>query len=180
MVLRKSSLHTRSEFTITCQQCTRVETITPDQVENSDRIVKIFGMKRLYIYQCACGARFNLEFDFRRKPRHSRDLTSFYTTLTESNYRRQMGPEGQRTHKTVFNSSIKNISVDGIGLMTNDSHNIQIGDELLVKIIINRGGTDRLITRRVKVRNISGKYIGAEFFPEDKKDPEIGFYLMTD
>lgn len=180
MVLKKSSLRNQHEFLINCQQCPRIYKITPAEVEHSDRICKIFGMKGFYIYQCKCGARFNVQLDFRHKSRYPSEIGSFYTTLTKSNYVTRLGAEGQTPYKTSINSVIKNISVDGIGFVTHDHHDIEPDDELLVKFIIHRGDKDRLVERKVIVRAVSGEYIGAEFFPDDKKNPEIGFYLMVD
>ena len=137
-------------------------------------------MEGLYIYQCKCGARFNVQLDYRHKSRHISEIGSFYTTLTKKNYVQRLGAEDSRPYKTGINSVIKNISVDGIGFITNDHHDIEPNDELLVKLIIKRGGKSRLIERRVIVRTVSDNYIGAEFFTEDKKNPEIGFYLMAD
>lgn len=178
MVLKKSSLLNRNEFIVTCQKCPRTERIIPAEIKNSERICKIFGMEGLYIYQCQCGARFNVQFDFRNNSRHASEIGSFYTTLTRSNYVRQIGLGNRHSYKTDINSVIKDISVDGIGFVTNDHHNIEPGDELLVKLIITRGGTERLLERRVVVRSVAGHNIGAEFFAEDKKNPDIGFYLM--
>ena len=180
MVLKKSSLIDRREFFISCQSCPRIFRLTPHDVEHSDRLIKIFGMKGLYIYQCECGTRFNVQLDFRQNTRHDSEIGSFYTTLTKDNYVKRLGSEHRRPFETHLNCVIKNISVGGIGFVTNDEHDINPTDKLLVKLIINRGGKDRLIERRVIVRTVSDKYIGAEFFAEDKKDPEIGFYLMPD
>ena len=180
MVLKKSSLlGGRNEFLINCPKCPRICKITPDEVDHSDHIFKIFGMKGLYIYQCKCGARFNVQLDFRHKQRHASEIGSFFTTLTKKNSGQRLGIADQ-IYGTSINSVIKNISADGIGFITNDHHDIEPDDELLVKFTIKRGAGVRLVERRVIVRTVAGHNIGAEFFANDKKDPEIGFYLMDD
>ncbi|MEN8135161.1 MAG: hypothetical protein ABFS18_06455 [Thermodesulfobacteriota bacterium] len=180
MVLKKSSLIGREEFLITCPKCPRTCTVTPADVDHSDKIFKIFGMKGLYIYQCECGTRTNVELDFRHKQRHASEIGCFYTTLTEKNSIRQMGINDQQ-YGTSINSVIKDMSADGIGFITHaHNHEIKPDDKLLVKFIIKRGKRVRMLNRRVIVRKVSGNHIGAEFFAEDKKDPEIGFYLMLD
>ncbi|MCK4839168.1 MAG: hypothetical protein KAS94_10205 [Desulfobulbaceae bacterium] len=177
MVLKKSSLVGQKDFQITCPKCTKTYEITPAKIEQSDHLFKIFGMKGLYIYQCTCGTRINVQLDFRRKNRHDSEIGCFYTTLTEKNAAQQLGIADQ-LYGTSINSVIKDISADGIGFMTHGDHDIKPDDKLLVKFIIQRGKRVRMIKRRVIVRTVSGQHIGAEFFSEDKKDPEIGFYLM--
>jgi hypothetical protein len=83
-------------------------------------------------------------------------------------------------HQSHINSTIKNISVDGIGFISNGQHNLKPGNELVVKFALRRSGRVRPVQKRVIVRSVSGKYIGAEFFPKDKNDPDIGFYFMEE
>ncbi len=181
MVLKKSSLVGHNEFLITCPKCPRTYKISPDEVEHSEHLLKIFGMKGLYIYQCQCGARVNVQLDFRRKQRHAKEIGCFYTSLTKKNAAQRPGMANQ-PYGTTINSVIKNISPDGIGFITHGHHNIEPGDDLLVKFIITKSGGSgiNMIERRVTVRTVKGHEIGAEFFPNDKKDPAIGFYLMGD
>jgi len=178
MVVKHSSIANRNDFLLNCQGCGRICRIIPAEVGHSNRIVKIYGMDGLYIYQCDCGNRFNVKLDFRRKPRSSCDISSFYTTLTRTDYGLKPSSAGQNLYQTTINSVIKNISVEGIGLITHRRHDIKPDDELLVKFLLKRGEKERLLERRVIVRTVRGNYIGAEFFPDDKKKPEIGFYLM--
>jgi hypothetical protein len=178
MVLKKSSLVGRDEFLVICPQCPRTFKITPSEVEHSERLLKIYGMDGFYIYQCECGARINVQLDFRHKQRHSSEIGCFFTALTEKNAVQRMGIDDQAYGSSV-NSVIKDISADGIGFVTHStSHGLKPDDKLLVKFIIKRGKRVRMIKRRVIVRKVTGNNIGAEFFAEDKKDPEIGFYLM--
>jgi len=180
MVVKQSSIANRNDFLINCHGCGRIRNITPDELARSNRIVKIFGMEGLYIYQCECGDRFNVKLDFRRKPRVPCDISSFYTTLTRTSYGRKLNATGQNLYQSTVNSVIKNISVEGIGLQTHGRHDIKPGDELLVTILLRKAGKERLLERRVVVRTVQSNYIGAEFFSNDKKNPDIGFYLMAD
>ena len=178
MVVKQSSLVNRNDFLLNCQGCGRICRINPAEVGHSDRIVKIFGMEGLYIYQCGCGKRFNVKLDYRRKPRRPCEISSFYTTLTKTAHRHQPNSGGQDLYRTTINSVIKNISVEGIGLLVHGRHDIKPEDELLVTFLLRRGEKERLLERRIVVRTVRGNYLGAEFFPDDKKNPDIGFYLM--
>jgi hypothetical protein len=177
MVLEKSSLLNQHEFIINCQECLRIIRLTPDEVNNSDSLIKIFGMERFYIYQCKCGARFNVQLDFRRNPRSTCEISAFYTPLPSNHGVEKMGTHAHLLHKTSVNSVIKNISIDGISFVTNVRHYIEPGNQLLIKFIIKKGAMDHLVTRRVVVRTVSGNMIGAEFFADDKRISDIGIYL---
>ncbi len=178
MVVKQSSIANRNDFLINCHGCGRILKIIPAEVGKSNRIVKIFGMDGLYIYQCECGDRFNVKLDFRRKSRFPCDISSFYTTLIRTSYSKKPIAAGQNLYQSRFNSVIKNISVEGVGLQTHRRHDIKPDDELLVTFLLKRAGKERMLERRVIVRTVRGNYIGAEFFPDDKKIPDIGFYLM--
>lgn len=178
MVVRHSSILHKSEFSINCPSCHRISEVSPADVGVSDKLVKIFGMKGLYIYQCACGNRFNVKLDFRRKPRYGCDFSSFYTILTQVSHDQQAKATGRFQYQRTVNSAIKNISVDGISLMVLGRHEIKPGDELQVTFTLKYGTTEKLLERRVVVRHVKGNLVGAEFFSYDKKKPEIGFFLM--
>ena len=178
MVVRHSSIVNRSEFLINCPSCNRVCRILPSDVEKSDKLVKIFGMKGLYLYQCDCSTRFNLKLDFRRRPRYSCDFSSFYITLAKVDTAQQKHAAGRHQYQRTVNSVIKDISVDGMGLMVLGRHDIKPGDELLVTFMLKYGSVEKSLERRVVVRSVKGNKLGAEFFPGDKKKPEIGFFLM--
>jgi hypothetical protein len=181
MVLKQSSIANRENFLINCHACGRICRIIPAEVGHSDRIVKTFGMDGFYIYQCDCGNRFNVKLDFRRKPRFSCQISSFYTTIKRTSSGRSQSPAEPNPYQSTINSVIKDISVEGIGLLTHRRHDLKPDDELLVTFVLRRGDKrDRMIERRGIVRTVRGNNIGVEFFPADKRKPEIGFYLMEE
>ncbi|MBU0482262.1 MAG: hypothetical protein KKG47_14300 [Proteobacteria bacterium] len=180
MVLQRSSLNNNKVFSITCLKCHWTHRVDPSIVDSHGRIVKIFGMKGFYIFQCRCGERFNIQLDFRQKSRYPVDVSAFYTTLSRDNLEGRMRSEEATPYQTRINSVIKNISVDGIGFISNGHHDIKPDDELVVQFTLKKSGRERLIRKMVVVRTVTGKYIGAEFFPKDKNDPNIGFFLMED
>ena len=178
MVVRQSSIANRNDFLINCPSCSRICKIEPEDLEKSDRLVKIFGMDGLYIYQCACGTRFNMKLDFRRKQRHGCSISSHYLPLAQSDYGTRPDPDRQNLYQSKINSVIKDISVDGIGLLVFGRHEIKPEDELLVAFTLRKGNKEELLERRVVVRTVRGNYIGGEFFSADKKKPDIGFFLL--
>lgn len=178
MVLKQSAIVNQNEFMINCPGCGRSYPVKPTDVGKSDKLVKIFGMKGLYLFQCGCGSRFNLKLDFRRKPRQSCDFSSFYTSLTKIDAAQQGKMAGRFQYQRTVNSVVKDLSVDGIGLMVLGRHDIKPDDQLLVTFTLKYGSVERLLERRVVVRSVRGNLIGAEFFPGEKKKPEIGFFLM--
>ena len=180
MVLQRSTLNNKSVFTITCLKCNWTLKVDPSFVENHGRIVKTYGMKEFYIFTCRCGERFNIQLDFRQKSRHPIEASSFYTTLTRDNFEDRLKSDDVSDYQSHINSTIRDISVDGIGLISNGSHTLKPDDELIVKFTLRRSGKERPVQKRVIVRSVSGKYIGAEFFPKDKNDPDIGFYFMEE
>jgi len=135
-------------------------------------------MKGFYIFNCRCGERFNIKLDFRKESRHPIDASAFYTTLTKHNSENRLKSAEDAPYQTHINCILKNISVDGIGFISTGHHDIKPGDELVVKFTLKRSGGVQPVQKRIITRTVSGNYIGAEFFPKDKKDPHIGFSLM--
>ena len=178
MTLHISSLSHNNVFSVTCQACQWTHRFDPAIVDQHGRIVKIFGMKGYYIFNCRCGGRYNIKLDFRKESRHPIEASAFYTTLTKHNSENRLKSTELAPYQTHINCILKNISVDGIGFVSNGHHDIKPGDELVVKFTLKRSGGLQPVLKRIIARSVSDNFIGAEFFPKDKKDPRIGFFLM--
>lgn len=176
MNIRKSTVKKNNQFDIHCLHCLRVYSVSIDELEESSRIFKIKGTAALYVYKCQCNAVFNVQLDFRKIFRRDSELSGFYCELTKNNFETRKTLSDHSEYRLVFNCTIKNISADGIGINTYGKHNIKIGDRLLLIFMLDNG-SQSLIEKKVMVRVIHNNYVGCEFYPTDKNDAKIGFYI---
>ncbi len=178
MALQKTIVNQKNEFLISCPFCNQINRMTPADIGCSDRLFKVFGMQGVYICQCKCKRKFNLKLDLRRKFRRAVGLAAFYTNLSSMNIEDKFAYKDENSYGIRHNSEIMDISVEGLRLKPMVKHYVQEGDSLLVKFDLGGKGTNRVVEKRLIVHSVKNNLIGGEFFPRDKNDPRIGFYLL--
>lgn len=147
-------------------------------LENSERMFKVYGLQSVYIYQCKCNNKFNLKLDMRRKIRKNVGLPAYFINLAAMNLKDKMHYRDENSYGINHNCEVKDLSTEGIRIKTMVKHHVQVGDSLQVKFSLGGDGPHRIVEKKVRVHSVRKDLIGCEFYPEDKKDARIGFYLL--
>ena len=140
-------------------------------------IANIIGHQQLLHIKCKCKKIFHVELEFRQKKRKNTNLSGFYCIPSQENDWGRIPDWSQGMHVRTVNCTIKNLSMNGVGFVTLNPHNIKKGDRLVVKFMLDNA-TLLLIEKNVLVRVVNGNYIGCEFFKEEQNDSNLGFYVM--
>ncbi|NTV14110.1 MAG: PilZ domain-containing protein [Desulfobulbaceae bacterium] len=147
-------------------------------LQEPERIFKVFGLQSVYICQCQCNNKFNLKLDLRRKTRRKVKLPAYFADLAASGVKDKFSYKDENSYGIRHNCEIKDLSVEGIRIKTLVKHKVQVGDTLLVKFDLGGDGAHRIIEKRAQVHSVKMDLIGCEFFQKDKNDARIGFYLL--
>jgi hypothetical protein len=115
--------------------------------------------------RCRCGHDTDLIFEFRQAYRKS-------TSLRGRLQKHATGTKGQAVQ-------VQNLSRDGIKFATSEWHNIHQADLYTLTFTLDNNQRST-IDKKIQIKYIDGKMIGAQFCPEDQLtyQKEIGFYLM--
>ncbi len=71
----------------------------------------------------------------------------------------------------------RDISLRGIKFTPKSSHDIVLGDNLMVNYVLRNSNKSNII-REIKTKYINEKLVGAEIITPPPLDPDLGFYLM--
>lgn len=178
MTLQKAVVNQKNQFLVSCPHCTQINRMSTADLENTDKLFKVFGLQSVYICQCKCSKKFNLKLDLRRKFRKDVDLAAYFCRLSPEDMGDKFSYKDENSYGIRHNSKIIDISVEGLRLKTLVKHFISVGDSLLVKFDLGGSGANRVVEKRLAVLSVKRDLIGGEFFPKDKNDPRIGFYLL--
>ena len=159
---------------VECPQCENSKSISVASHKGKQYAMKV---------KCPCGHIFPINLDFRehyRKP-----------TLLEGNYRKtnlnlesfyEKIPPTSNTHvpqqrNVIYNCTVKDISVGGLGLDIWGNHTIETGEHLFIEFILDNKKRSRIRCELI-VRTVQNNYVGTEF--KEKLDfiPDLGFYLL--
>jgi hypothetical protein len=109
---------------------------------------KFKGSRRLVKIRCSCKSDFHVSFEFRKTRRKETNIQGYYARL----------PGVDQWEKML----ITNISVAGIGLLTHNIDNVNIGDQLKVRFSLNRVRRS-IVKKDAVVRWVADGNIGCEF-----------------
>ena len=140
-------------------------------------IANIIGHQQLLHIKCKCKTIFHVELEFRQKKRKNTNLSGFYCIPSEENDWGRIPDWSQAMHVRTVNCTISNLSMNGVGFVTLNRHNIKEDDRLVVKFMLDNA-TCLLIEKNVLVRVVNGNSIGCEFLEEERNDSNLGFYVM--
>ena len=139
--------------------------------------INIIDHKQLLHIKCKCKTIFCVELEFRQKKRKNTNLSGFYCIPSQENDWGRIPDWSQGMHVRKVNCTIRNLSMNGVGFVTLNRHNIKVDDRLVVKFTLDNAAR-LLIEKNVSVRFVNGNYIGCEFFKEEQNDSNLGFYVM--
>lgn len=178
MTLQQAIVNQDNQFVVSCPHCTQMLRMHVTDLKDSERLFKVFGLQNIYICQCDCKRKFNLKLDLRRKTRRKVALRAYFADLANLGLKDRFYYRDENSYGIRHNCEIKDLSMDGLRLKTLVKHQIKEGDSLLVKFDLGGEGAQRIIEKRLQVLSVRKDLIGGEFFPKDKSDPRIGFYLL--
>jgi len=128
---------------------------------------KYKGSKRSVKVRCRCQSAFDVLFEFRRAHRKDTNIQGYYAKLAE----------GEDWRKIV----VTNISLTGIGLLSNGMHNLNMGDELKLRFNLDDPRRSK-IEKEAVVKWAEDVHIGCEFIMsvsyDETSDKALDFYLM--
>ena len=154
-VIQEENQQSHNEAEITCPECHTTRTLNVANFRSSKKRIKA---------KCGCGCVFDMS-DF------SVDLRKFYRKKT--NLRGSYSNIDM--NKTGF-IRIKNVSYTGVSFELEKKAEIEIGDTLGVRFVLDDDKKTE-IHRAVVVKNVRGKLIGAAFSDNQVFDIELCCYL---
>ena len=157
MTIDKVYFNKKHEAIFTCPNCKLARLINVKKFKENNDIV---GVK------CSCDCIYYINEllpESRKFQRKQANLPgSFLQTTTDMNH---------------F-MNVTDLSFSGIKFHTEKEHNLEIGEIIGVRFVLDDGnGTE--IRRKVAVRRINGRNIGAEFCDTQCFDMELSYYLMV-
>ena len=146
---------------ITCPQCMRQDQISQADFSRQGKIVHA---------ECICRYGFYVTAEQRSYYRKKVALEGvFIRTKGAQVLSESVGYEGKM--------QITNLSKKGLGFVTLGPSNLELGDEVRVKFILDNAAHSH-ISKELKIRGVQGSYAGGRFIGTDKDDVTLGFYLM--
>ena len=113
--------------------------------------------------KCSCEKLFQLNIEFRKMFRKETELHGLYVNYSQKNDQNKI--------------LVKNVSMSGIGFITQGEHRIEKDHKLKVEFTLDNENKP-IITREVLVRHVRKNFIGCEFIKMAGYDKVLGFYLM--
>lgn len=79
MTLQQAIVNQENQFLVSCPHCTKIIRMSVADLQDTDRLFKVFGLQSVYICQCKCNKKFNLKIDMRLKIRRNVGLPGYFT-----------------------------------------------------------------------------------------------------
>jgi hypothetical protein len=155
ILTQEANQQSHNEAEITCPECQTTRTINVAQLRSSKKRIKA---------KCRCGCIFDMSdvsLDMRKFYRKKTNLRGSYSNVN--------------MNKTGF-MRVKNVSYTGVSFEIEKKAEIEVGDTLGVRFVLDDGQKTE-INRAVVVKNIRDKLIGAEFSDNQVFDIELCYYL---
>jgi hypothetical protein len=127
------------------------------------------GSKRTVKIRCGCETDFLISFEFRKAQRKETNIQGYFVKL----------PEGEEWQKML----VTNISLCGIGLLAQSTHDLAKGDVLRVRFSLKDKARQSIIERDAVVRWTDNIHVGCEFRASveyDTVDVMPGYYLARE
>ena len=157
-MMEKVYITSKQMATFVCPKCQKSKTVNVSQYAALDRIIKVR-------VKCPCGYTNTSILEKRKNYRKETNLHGSYARIAE-------GKEAAWGLMTV-----KDLSTTGMKLQVNGNHGCVNGDVLLIEFHLDNPQRSH-IRKKVIVRNISDREIGAELAPTEAVDKALGFYLF--
>lgn len=149
---------------IKCPHCQSMKLIS---------VHKFKGVKHTLKVKCTCNNSFSASLDFRERYRKSTNIDAKYIKLDKDLKRMEMQAE------PTLKCKVADLSLTGLALTIFGSHNLQVGDELMVAFTLDDKGNTH-IKRKAILRVVGQGFVGCQFDESDSPayDKALGFYLM--
>lgn len=142
-----------------CPKCHKSKTVDADRFKAPTRTVRVK-------VNCPCGHQYVAILEKRRGYRKEVSLPGSYVQYVD-------GREAYRGAMTVCD-----ISIGGMKMRISNTNKFTIGDVLQLEFRLDDVHRS-LLRKKVIVRNIEEKYVGAEFAMTEATDKALGFYLFS-
>src|SRR5262245_21014192 len=139
--IQRVYLDKKSECTITCPNCKK------SRRRNFARYTSLLTVLKV---KCDCGCAFGIIIDQRKYYRKNTKFNGNYTAL--------------ETHESG-SMVIQDLSFTGIGFRTRHSHNLQVGDFIELRFILDDQRKSE-VCKKATVKRIRDKFVGAEFYDD--------------
>ena len=143
--------------TFICPQCQKSKTVSVSKLIKSSKNLNIN-------VRCPCGHIFTSFLERRKYFRKETNLIGTFVRFVD-------GEPKDRGRMVV-----RDLSLTGVGLKFQLSHDFEIGDILEIDFKLDNSKETRL-NRKVIIRNIKDSYVGTEFYKPEVEDKALGFYL---
>lgn len=149
---------------IKCPHCECIKLVSVD---------KFRGVKHSLKVKCNCNNSFSVSLDFRERYRKSTNIDAKYVKIDS---------DIKATDNKVepnLKCKVADLSLSGLALTIMGSHELQVGDELMVEFTLDdRSNTH--IKRKADIRVVGQGFVGCQFDESDSPtyDKALGFYLM--
>ena len=78
-----------------------------------------------------------------------------------------------------ININIVSLSVGGVGFIINDAFYVKNGDLCEIKFQLDDDQSS-VICEEITIKNVDGRFVGAEFYHSDRYSYELDFYIMSE
>jgi hypothetical protein len=140
---------------IVCEHCGNTKEINTSPYEKLKKPLRI---------KCGCGFRFLIALETRKYYRKPTRLDGEYVKV-----------DAESVADRII---VRNLSRTGVGFETVGSHALQLGDLLWLRFTLDDRKRTK-IRKKVVVKNIQDRFVGAEFCNLGPYESGIGFYLMN-
>lgn len=129
----------------------------------AQKVTSFRGKRNCFKAKCRCANLFEVELDFRQHYRKVLELPVSCVKYTEKG-------------ATKIDTILLDISMSGIRLSDKDKR-FSVGDMLEVSFCLD-SKQEKMIKKKVIIRNIFQEKVGCEFTEKEDFAKEIGFFLM--
>ncbi|MBU0682149.1 MAG: PilZ domain-containing protein [Proteobacteria bacterium] len=149
---------------IKCPHCQSMKLIS---------VHKFKGLKHSLKVKCTCNNSFSVSLDFRERYRKSTNIDAKYVKF-DKDIRIVKGQA-----EPNLKCKVADLSLSGLALTIIGSHNLQVGDVLMVEFDLDDKANTH-IKRKAIIRVIGQGFVGCQFDEAGSPayDKALGFYLM--
>jgi hypothetical protein len=147
-------VNSENKAVFTCPKCTKAKTVNVSNLVNEKKEVKV---------KCVCGHIYPVILERRKFYRKKTSLPGIF--MLEEN-------------KKEYSMTVTNISRFGLEFKSSESEKLKTGDLVGVEFRLDDKSRS-LIRKKIIIRKIEEKTVGAEFWVPDEFDKALGFYLFN-
>ncbi len=161
---KRIRVNSKNLAAIKCPHCQSIKLVSVD---------KFKGVKHSLKVKCSCNNSFSVSLDFRERYRKSTNIDAKYVKIDKDVKAADMQIEPNLKCK------VADLSLSGLALTIIGSHDLQVGDELLVEFTLD-DKSNTYIKRKAAIRVVGQGFVGCQFDESDSPafDKALGFYLM--